>query len=195
MRYGRRDGRWGVTERPRYGEGRQALLDATIRVVARSGLRGLTYRAVAREAGVTQGLVAHHFGSRGELLREALLAAAGDSIERSALEPPSGALPDFVAGLSQLVAEDEDGQAFQFELALEARRSPELRDGGRELYSAYLDSTRRALVAMGLGDDPDLARLVFATLDGLVFQQLLFGDPAATERSLATLRRLLTPPS
>ncbi|MDW6064630.1 TetR family transcriptional regulator [Streptomyces sp. FXJ1.4098] len=28
------------------------------------GLRRLTYRAVAEEAGVTHGLVVHHFGSR-----------------------------------------------------------------------------------------------------------------------------------
>ena len=48
--------------RPGYGEGRDALLTATVRVVARRGLRNLTYRAVAEEAGVTHGLVAHYFG-------------------------------------------------------------------------------------------------------------------------------------
>jgi DNA-binding transcriptional regulator YbjK len=37
-------------DKPRYGEGRRALLDAAIRVVARQGLRGLTYRAVGKEA-------------------------------------------------------------------------------------------------------------------------------------------------
>src|SRR5438132_3593131 len=66
--------------KPRYGEGRQALLDAAVQVVGRSGLRGLTYRAVAAEAGVTQGLVAHHFGSRDRLIHEALLAAGAQSI-------------------------------------------------------------------------------------------------------------------
>ncbi|MFE4582354.1 hypothetical protein ACFRKC_42725, partial [Streptomyces chartreusis] len=37
--------------RMNYGEGREALLNAAVRVVARGGLRKLTYRAVAQEAG------------------------------------------------------------------------------------------------------------------------------------------------
>lgn len=51
-----------------YGTGREALLNAAVRVVARGGLRKLTYRAVAEEAGVTHGLVVHHFGSRDALI-------------------------------------------------------------------------------------------------------------------------------
>ncbi len=45
---------------------------ATVKVVARDGLRGFTYRAVAREAGVTNALIAHHFGSARGLLRATL---------------------------------------------------------------------------------------------------------------------------
>ncbi|MGK4578743.1 TetR family transcriptional regulator [Kitasatospora sp. HPMI-4] len=53
-----------VTQRRlNYGEGREALLAAAVRVVARGGLRNLTYRAAAKEAGVTHGLVVHHFGA------------------------------------------------------------------------------------------------------------------------------------
>ncbi|MFN0153916.1 MAG: TetR/AcrR family transcriptional regulator [Gaiella sp.] len=175
----------------RYGEGRQALIEATIRVVARFGLRGLTHRAVAREAGVTHGLVTFHFGSRQELIREALVVAARESIERSALDPASGSLADLVATLPSLVASDEEGQAFQFELALEARRNPDLLPAARELYRAYLDATADSLRHLGIEAGDDLTRLVFAALDGLVFQQLLFGDPQQTERSIAELRTIL----
>jgi AcrR family transcriptional regulator len=48
--------------RPARGDGRRALLEAVVRVVARHGLDALTYRAVAKEAGVTHGLVSYHFG-------------------------------------------------------------------------------------------------------------------------------------
>ena len=41
--------------------GRHALLRATIVIVGHGGLRALTYRAVAAEAGVSHGLVRHHF--------------------------------------------------------------------------------------------------------------------------------------
>ena len=58
-----------------YGGGREALLEATVRVVARAGLRKVTNRVVAEEAGVTHGLVSHHFGTRDALLRETLRRA------------------------------------------------------------------------------------------------------------------------
>ena len=48
--------------KPRYGGGRDALIEAAILVVAREGLRGLTIRSVAAEAGVTRGLFCSHFG-------------------------------------------------------------------------------------------------------------------------------------
>lgn len=177
--------------RPGYGEGRQALIDAAIEVVARAGLRGLTNRAVAREAGVTQGLVAHHFGSRAELIREALEHAARTSIERSTLEPESGQIDDLAAGLAQLVADDVHGQAFQYELALEARRNPELELAARALYESYLAATAHALATVGIPANPALARVVFAALDGLVFQQLLFGHPELTDAALEELRSVL----
>jgi AcrR family transcriptional regulator len=179
-------------QRPRHGEGREALLRATVHVVARDGLRGLTYRAVADEAGVANTLVAHHFGTRDALLQAALEWAAEQSIGISLLEPATGQLKDFAAGLAELVQGDADMQAFQYELALEARRRPELMPAVERMYRGYIEATRRELMRLGL-DEPtdDLARAVFALLDGIVLQQTLFGDQAATEQVVERLRSLL----
>jgi TetR/AcrR family transcriptional regulator, regulator of biofilm formation and stress response len=181
-----------MARRVRHGEGRDALLRATVHVVAREGLRGLTYRAVAEEAGVANTLVAHHFGTRDALLQAALEWAAEQSIGVSLLEPATGRLEDFAAGLADLVAEDADMQAFQYELALEGRRRPELRPAVERMYASYVEATRRELMRMGL-DEPtdDLARAVFALLDGIVLQQTLFGDAAATSAVVERLRALL----
>ena len=109
-----------------YGEGREALLNAAVRVVARGGLRKLTYRAVAEEAGVTHGLVVHHFGSRDALIEESLAYAVRTSLNVSDVEPGTGKVADFSVGLSEMVTSDPDTQAFQYELLLESRRRPEL---------------------------------------------------------------------
>ena len=83
-------------------------------------------------------------------------------------------------------------QAFQFELALEARRRPELLPAVRRMYDAYIGATRRELMRLGLDDaTDDLARAVFAMLDGIVMQQTLFGDADATDRVVDRLRGLL----
>ena len=173
-----------------YGEGREALLKAVIAVVARSGLRNVTYRAVAAEAGVAHGLVRHHFGSRDMLIEEALHYSVTQSIDTTALESDSGNLADLARNLARAVSDDPDIQAFQFELILEARRRPELRHYVDVIYKTYRDAVYQALSAAGI-DDRDLADLVFCALDGLVFQQLALGSPEATDKGLRQLRKLL----
>jgi hypothetical protein len=60
------------------------------------------------------------------------------------------------------------------------------------VYDAYRDLIRRELVRMGHDEAGDaLARVVFALMDGLVLQQVVFGDPGETERCLTRLRELL----
>jgi len=174
---------------PGYGEGRQALVDAAITVVAASGLRNLTYRAVAREAGVSHALVAHHFGSRDALIEAAVERALERSLEEAPLEM-SDDLSEWGRTLSQSVQHDPDLHAFQFEMALESRRSPELRIHVTKLYDAYRKATRRELTRHGI-TDPATAHLAFAALDGLVFQQVVFGHPGRTRDSVAILRQLL----
>ncbi|MDH6546092.1 AcrR family transcriptional regulator [Streptomyces sp. SAI-208] len=175
--------------RPGYGEGREALLAAAVRVVAQGGLRKLTYRAVAAEAGVTHGLVAHHFGSRDALLEEALRWCVMRSIETSSLVPASGRLEDFAATLADFVAADPDLQVFQYELKLESGRRPELRHHVDLLYDAYRDAVRDALACFDVSQE--MTEIVFAALDGLVFHQVTSGAPDRIKESVDALRRLL----
>ncbi len=178
--------------RMNYGEGREALLNAAVRVVARGGLRKLTYRAVAQEAGTTHGLVVHHFGSRDALIEEALAHAIRSSVSTSALEPGTGKIADFSVGVSDMVTAGPDIQAFQYELLLEARRRPELLPQIRALYDDYFAATERELSRMlPAGAGRPLTRLVFAALDGLVLHQLVFGEPGTTDAAIEELRGLL----
>ncbi|MFF3504677.1 TetR/AcrR family transcriptional regulator [Streptomyces sp. NPDC003247] len=175
-----------------YGTGRVALLDAAVRVVARGGLRKLTYRAVAQEAGVTHGLVVHHFGSRDALIEEAVTHAIRSSLNSSALDIGTGRAADFATGLPDMVESGPELQAFQYELLLEARRRPELLPHLRSLYEEYFEASRRELSRLlpepvGRG----MSRLIFAALEGLVLHQLVFGEREVTEEALTELRALL----
>lgn len=178
-----------VATEPSYGEGRQSLVDAAITVVAESGLRNLTYRSVARRARVSHALVAHHFGSRDALIE----AAVERALERSLAEAPledTGGLERWGQSLARSVAANPDLHAFQFEMALEARRNPDLQPYVDHLYEAYRAATRRELRRHGI-DDPAIAHLAFAALDGMVFQQVVLGHEKRTREGVRTLRRLL----
>ena len=181
-----------MSESPRavqYGGGRDALLEATVRVVARAGLRKLTNRAVADEAGVTHGLVSHHFGTRDALIAEALRYVVDRSLAESELG--SGSITDIGRSLGEMTSIDADGQAFQYELILESRRRPELRPLVASLYKTYEEATRRDLNSMGLVEVAGLEHAVFAMLDGLVFRELADPDPARMRSALAALNELL----
>lgn len=175
---------------PGYGEGRDALLRAVVTVVARGGLRALTYRAVAEEAGVTHGLVRHHFGSR-----DALIVAATEYSLAPALAithlGDSGSLDDWAKDVPKALSEEEEITAFQFEVILESRRRPELQSAVRDLYAGFREATLEDLRAHGVEADKALATVVFAALDGIIFQGLALNEPRTTRAAITRLRELI----
>jgi TetR/AcrR family transcriptional regulator, regulator of biofilm formation and stress response len=187
-----------TSSRSTHGTGRQALIDAAMRVVARKGLRGLTYREVADEAGVTYGLVSHHFGSRDVLVQEALKHAFRESLALSFLQRPAAGVEDFGRGLAEAVEATQDQHVFEYEMGLEARRRPEMLVELRAVYEEYVTLVERQLRAIGIERERTFARLIFATLDGLVLQQIFFGRPEETragiEELTAVLARLVDEP-
>ena len=162
-----------------------------MRVLDRDGMRGLTYRSVAQEAGVSHGLVRHHFGTRDALIHEAVLDLAERSLQSTRLESGTGRLEDLGAGTSRMVTDAQNLPGVDYELVLEARRRPELAPAVHALYDRYLDATRRELARIGLADDEPLVRLVFAALDGLVIQMLVYGRVDEADAAIARLHELL----
>ena len=64
-----------AARKPRYerrlaGDRRQALIDATIKSLKRHGHEGLSVRRIAAEAGVSIGLINHHFPNKNTLVAE-----------------------------------------------------------------------------------------------------------------------------
>jgi AcrR family transcriptional regulator len=174
-----------------HGQGRRALLEAVVRVAARKGFDGLTYRAVAAEAGVTHGLVHYHFGTREAMVAEALRWAVQEAIAGAQVLSQGDGVDGFAAGLAELVRDQRDAQAFQHEVKLAAGRLDDLRPDVERLYDDYFAAVTRTLEEAGIEPTRARVRLFFAALQGLVGQQLFFGDPAATGEAVEELRSLL----
>jgi AcrR family transcriptional regulator len=172
--------------------GRLALLDAAVQVVARDGLDGVSYRSVAEEAGATAGLVFYHFGSRESLILEAATRAGRRAVAHALPVGEGEDLDTFLDDLSSSAERDIADHVFQYEMAFNSRRRPGVAERMAELYAFYGEETERALVSLAPGEvSPALARLVFAAIDGLVLQQVVFDDPERTEGGVRALRRAL----
>ena len=61
---------------------RQQLIDATMKCIARKGMSSTTLSDVAKEAGLSQGIVNLHFESKDNLLAETLATLAGEYREK-----------------------------------------------------------------------------------------------------------------
>lgn len=112
---------------------RAKLADAGLRVLAAHGARGLTHRAVDREAGVPLGTTANYFNSRDALLGALgsrifeRLAPAPEVFENVGTAPPT--LEQATAYIQDIVARTTRHSELTlalFELRLEAIRRPEL---------------------------------------------------------------------
>ncbi|HRP07965.1 MAG TPA: TetR family transcriptional regulator [Gemmatimonadales bacterium] len=179
------------TARLPYGEGRDALMSAVMRIVAAKGLRGVTYRAVAAEAGVNHNLINHHFGSLEALVTATMERAVERAIENTELALFADLDERYADALIASVSSEPEVHLFQFEMLLDARRHPERRESSRRLYDNYVNSVQDGLRRRGLDATDELCSAIFAALDGLMLQFLTIGDPVKIKAAVIQVGRLV----
>jgi DNA-binding transcriptional regulator YbjK len=169
-------------ERQRQARGearRRDILLATLALVRRGGIAAVTSRAVAREARVPLGSLSYYFDGKDDLLEQALLLHVDEEVGR--LRAISDALaagddepdPEHAArAFTAVLDEDDLATIAQFELYLEAARSPALREAAARCFAAYEEVVTAALAAAGLPDPASAAPLFLAFADGRGLRQL-----------------------
>lgn len=164
---------------------RAALADAGLRVLAATGARGLTHRAVDAEAGVPTGTASNYFRSR-----DALLGALGERImerfapdedvlaELGAREPSLELFTDYLRYIVERTTRQPDLTRALIELRLEAARRPEL---GRALGATLRRGYREDVAfhtASGLPGGAFEVALLHYAVDGLLLDLLTTGIDA-----------------
>jgi len=157
-----------------------AIVAATVQIVAREGVAAVTHRRLAAEAGVSLSSTTWHFATKTDILTAALrwtaareVAHIGEIAARLGgaeldLEAWSGALAEWL--IEQVTSERESAVAL-YRLQIELLGAHELhREWGRGLRE----------VAQGVLERSDTAavdiRLVIAALDGLRLSVILSGE-------------------
>ena len=188
-----------VATQPAQGR-REQILDATLRVIGRSGREAVTHRAVAEEAGVPLGSTTYYFDSRDDLLGQALEHVARQEAARHieiGHELRKSKTPRQLADmlLEQLVFEIEDRDAYiaEYELWLEAGRRPDLREAATAWCDAVQLAVAGALERRGSTNPAADASLIVAAIDGLGERVLAREDDPAQAASefRPQLRRLV----
>lgn len=171
-------------------DARARLLEATIRTVQERGRGGATAREIASAAEANLGSIVYYFGSKDDLVDQALIAACErwtDSVRANGFAAAAGktlgervasSLAAFVASLG---GNRPLALAFLEALASADRSSTvrsALRDSYQDLREAVAEGTGDGTDALGLGDEATeaVAGAIVALFDGLLIQWLLEPD-------------------
>lgn len=164
----------------------QLIGDAAIEVIAASGMRGLTHRAVDQAAGLPAGSTSYYARTRAALLSLTFARI----LELDQVSSPSGGLAESIAGYAfEAVTSGRARMLARYEFALEATRRPEL----REQYDSGGAVIRRAAVEMfaaaGSIDPVRHAGLVVDWMEGTIFGALAGASAPPSLESLVTSAR------
>ena len=188
------------------GEKARSIVQAMRTSVAERGAAGSTFDHVARDAGVSRGLLHYYFGSKERLLVEVVRHDCDERVAALEKSLAGAGSPDeiveaLVEQLKAFLEDDPGSPTVVYEMLSASRHSEEIRLELAELYRtwrAHLAESLRAKEAEGVvtldAGAEEVASVIFALGDGIGMQ--LLSDPdwdssAALQLGTRSVRRLL----
>lgn len=177
---------------------RDRILESALRLFADHGYERTSIRMIAREAGISQGLMYNYFGSKEALLRaifERSMVDVRASFERAAVGgAPRARIEELVRSAFEIVR-----QHLPFwRLTYQIRMQPGVLEGLGDQVAAWSGETRERLEALmraaGIRSAAVEARLLHAAIDGAAQHYAL--DPEGyplDEIAEALVRRFISP--
>lgn len=179
-------------ERELSGEKAQRIIDAMRESVAKRGAAGSTFEHVAREAGVSRGLLHYYFGTKERLLVEVVRRDSEIRVARldeplANAETADDVIDILLASLNDLIENEPAFFLLLYELFSAGRRNPEIRrevgqlfDRTRSHVAEILEAKEREGVLSLRYEADAIVAYLFAVADGFALQAL--SDP---ERDIA----------
>ena len=193
-------------ERELSGDKAQRIVDAMRDSVAERGAAGSTFEHVAREAGVSRGLLHYYFGTKERLLVEVVrsdaelrVARLDEMLEKA--KTVDDVLDVLVSSLMDMIDNDPGFFLLLYELFSAGRRNPDIQHEVGQLFErtrSHVAAVLRAKETEGVlnlrFDAEAVVSYLFAVGDGFALQAL--SDPkrdnsAAMEAGAASARYLL----
>jgi AcrR family transcriptional regulator len=173
-----------VSARSLSGEKAKRIVDAMRFSVAKRGTAGSTFDHVSREAGVSRGLLHYYFGTKEQLLVEAVRRDCELRLERLERQLSTATTADDFIGLmarnlQETVSEDPDFVTLVFELFTLSRRNEDI----AVEYAGLMRRTREQVAGMlaaaqgegilHLHAEPEaVAEILFSLGDGFALRML-----------------------
>lgn len=159
------------------------IADAALELLASSGSRGLTHRAVDALAGLPPGSTSSCCRTRLDLVALALQRHAMRNLEelKADADRLSSTAPSLEKFIDTLVDRLEDWMSpakrlrvvAQIEIFLIASREPSLQQVVADLHQHFVDATKEALKRLGVAKPDVVAMGLISTVDGILLGQVV----------------------
>ena len=178
---------------------RAQLIEVGLACMARGGMREFTVDKICVEAGVSRGLIIHHFGSMNGLLTAVYARIYHDTTPQMPAEGAPGArLAALINGLFAPKSFNRDVLNTWVALWGQISNNSALRDEHRRQYTHYLAEVTAAIAALAAERDREvdagfLAKSLICLVDGLSLQHCLDPDVMPAQEAIAACRAFLEP--
>ena len=185
-------------------ERRRLLIAAAIDCLAEDGLSGFTVERIAKRAGISKGLISHHFAGKDDLLAHAYQSMTAHLDDIAARHFANGDVSAKSALAAYIDANFEPSAFNRTQLRAwlavwsETARNPQLAKIHRERYLRFHIQLEQLIAnaarESGKSVEPtSLATLLISLVDGLWLEWCLDDNLVSAEDARQTLRALLRP--
>jgi AcrR family transcriptional regulator len=169
-------------ERELSGDKAQRIVDAMRDSVARRGAAGSTFEHVAREAGVSRGLLHYYFGTKERLLVEVVRRDTELRVDRlderlAGAKTVDGVLNALVASLTDMIENEPGFFLLLYELFSAGRRNPDIQ---REVGQLFEKTRSHVAEVLQSKEEEGVLKLRFAAED-VVSYLFALGDGFALQ--------------
>jgi len=153
------------------------ILETSLRLFAQKGFHNTSIDQIAREAGISKGLIYNYFNSKEELLQEVFEQCYSEFDQFGNLinsKNPKKILSEVFQLFFHLLEEKTDMYLLVSELSLRVHEFPFVLQYVEKKYQQYLDLLKTLLTNIGFSNPEDEAYSILALMDGIISQYLVF---------------------
>ena len=177
---------------------RAQLMDVALAGLAKGGIQEFTVDKICAAAGVSRGLILHHFGSMAGLLAAVYARLYRETTPDLSPLPAETRIDVLIDSSFAPKAFNRDTLNAWVALWGQIANTPALRDEHRRQYEAYLAQVTEAIAAVAQArgrtvDARHLARSLICLIDGLCLQHCLDPDAMPPADAKAACRAFLAP--
>lgn len=177
---------------------RAQLMDVALAGLARGGIQEFTVDKICAAAGVSRGLILHHFGSMAGLLAAVYARLYRDTTPDLSPLPPEARIAALIDGSFASKAFNRETLNAWLALWGQISNTPALRDEHRRQYVSYLAQVSEAIAALALArgravEALPLAKSLICLIDGLCLQHCLDPEAMPAEAAKDACRAFLAP--